>query len=130
MAKNQSKRRKKNRKQRTVPMDLQLAAESRSALSATVAWTLSLMATLAAEGIGLLSKLYTQFIGDNEVLLVLGAVMLFVALIAGLVTLLLTPLVLKLAKTRPPRVVIQVAYVAGGLPIVALFLQYVSAARG
>ena len=124
MAKNKTKKRGKAGKSKPVPLDLRLAAESRTALSATVAWTLSLMSTLAAEAIGFFSQLYTRFVEPNEVLAVLGAVMLFVALIAGLVTLVMTPVVQKLAKTRPPTMIVQTAYVAGALPILVLALQY------
>lgn len=127
--KKKSKGRAKVRERRSIPPDLQLAAESRTALSVTVAWTLVLMSTLAAEGIGFLCQLYTRFVGVNELLTVLGAVMLFVALVAGFVTLLLTPLVLKIAQTRPPTLIVQIAYVAGILPIVVLTLQYVTGQR-
>ena len=95
-------------------------------MSVTVAWTLALMSTLTAESLGVLCQLYVRFVGENQVLLVLGAVMLFVALTSGCVTLLLTPLASRIAKTPPPKLIVQVAYLAGALPIVTLLLQYVS----
>ena len=104
---------------------LQLAAESRTALSVTVAWTLALMATLAAEAIGVLCQGYVRLVEANDVVVVLGVVMLFVALVSGCVTLLLTPLTVRMAKTRPPRSLVQLAYVAGVLPLVTLVLQYI-----
>ena len=109
---------------RNVKESLRLAAESRTAMSVTVAWTLTLMATLAAEALGFFCQLYVRFVAENEVLTVLGAVMLFVALTSGCVTLLLTPLATRIAKTKPPRLIVQVAYIAGGLPIATLLLQY------
>ena len=113
----------KNRK-KPVPQHLIEAAESRSALSATVAWSLSLVSTLAAEALGFVCELYSKFVEEIEVLQVLGAIMLFVALIAGVITLLLTPLVLALSKQRPPLVIVQTAVVAGALPIVVIAAQY------
>ena len=83
------------------------------------------MATLAAEGLGFLCQFMVRFSGENDLLSIFGEIMLFVALIAGCLTLLLTPLTTRLAKTRPPRVLVQLAYVAGVLPIVTLVLQYV-----
>lgn len=82
------------------------------------------MSTLAAEAIGFLSQLYTRFVEANDVLTVLGEVMLFVALVAGILTLILTPVVLKLAKQRPPTIVVQTACFAGSLPILVVLLQY------
>ncbi len=121
-----TKQRKPKKSKKRVPRHLVEAAESRSALSATVAWTLSLMSTLVAEVMGFLSRLYTKLVEPNDLLTVMGAIMLFVALIAGLVTLGLTPVVLKLAKKRPPQVIVQLACVAGALPILVILLQYLS----
>ena len=84
------------------------------------------MSTLVAEVMGFLSRLYTKLVEPNDLLTVMGAIMLFVALIAGLVTLGLTPVVLKLAKKRPPQVIVQLACVAGALPILVILLQYLS----
>jgi len=124
MAKKTKKR--KPKKPKPVPRHLIEAAESRSALSATVAWTLALMSPLAAETIRFLSRLYTKVVEPNELLTVMGAVMLFVALVAGVITLILTPVVLKLAKKRPPSVIVQLACIAGALPILVILLQYLS----
>ena len=115
---------KKSKSRAATRNELRLAAESRTALSVTVAWTLCLMSTLAAEAIGFCCQAYTQFVANHRVVEVLGAVMLFVALVAGLVTLVLTPFATRLAKTRPPLVLVQLAYIAGVLPMVALVLQY------
>ena len=119
-----TKKKRKAKKAKPVPRHLVEAAESRSALSATVAWTLSLMSTLVAEVIGFLSRLYTKMVEPNDLLTVMGAIMLFVALVAGVVTLVLTPVVLKLAKKRPPNVIVQLACIAGALPIVVILIQY------
>lgn len=118
------KPKRRGKKQTSTSEQLQLAAESRTATSVTVAWTLSVMATLAAEGLGFFCQAYLRWFGDQELLRVLGAVMLFVALIAGLATLVLTPVASRIAKTKPPKILIQVAYVAGVLPIITLVLQY------
>jgi hypothetical protein len=85
------------------------------------------MATLAAEVLGLVCQLYVRFVDEHELLTVLGVVMLFVALTAGCVTLLLTPIACRMAQPSPPRIIVQVAYGAGTLPLLVLLLQYFAA---
>ena len=123
-----AKKKKKKKPAKRVPNDLQAAAESRSELAAKVAWSLTLLSTLAAEAMGFVCQLYVRFAEPVTLLQVLGGVMLFVALVAGVVTLLLTPLVLKLAKTRPPSSIVLTAIVAGVLPLVVVVFQYLGSA--
>ena len=52
------------------------------------------------------------------------SVMLLVAFLSGLLTLALIPVVLRVSKTRPPALIIQVALVAGCLPAAVLAIQY------
>lgn len=128
---NMSKKKKGKRKakKRSTPATttqsqrLQQAAETRSAVAATVAWMLSLMSTITAEVLGLACRWYTVLVEPSDLLTVLSTVMLFVAVIAGGITLLLTPVVLRIAKTRPPQSVVQVAVFAGVLPLIAVALQ-------
>ena len=76
------------------------------------------MATLGAETIGLFCKFYIRFVNENELLTVLGVVMLLVALTAGCATLILTPVATRISKTPPPQIIVHVAYIAGALPLV------------
>ena len=82
------------------------------------------MATLMAETLGLACRWYTAFVEPVELLTVLSSIMLFVALIAGMVTLVLIPVVYKFSKTRPPGFIVQLAVVAGGLPAIVVLVQY------
>lgn len=120
---NRKKRKKKQSTARPAPSHLQLAAEDRTAVAATVAWMLSLMATIVAEISGMLCRWYTVFVEHVELVRVLSFVLLFVALIAGVMTLVMTPIVLRVSKERPPSTIVQIAIVAGSLPLLALGLQ-------
>ena len=124
--KNKSKAQKKKsaRSHRPTRIQLQEAAEKKTVIAANVAWMLSLMSTLAAEVIGLTCRWYTTLVEPIELLTVLSGVMLFVALIAGILTLILIPIVLRLGKTRPPSAIVQIALFAGALPILVIGLQY------
>ena len=82
------------------------------------------MSTITAEVIGLLCRWYTTLVEPIELLLVLSGVMLFVALVAGLITLALIPIVLRVGQTRPPASIVQVALFAGSLPMLVIGLQY------
>lgn len=122
--KQKNKRTPKTSSRTTVAPHLQEAAESRTAVAATVAWMLSLMATLMAEALGLICRYYTAFVEPVELLTVLSSIMLFVALIAGLVTLCMIPVVFKFSKVRPPGFIVQLAVIAGGLPVIVVVVQY------
>ena len=130
MSKKQTRRKKapsgKSFRAQREAASLQEAAETRTAVAATVGWMLALMSTLTAEGIGLLCRWYTVLVEPQEVLTVISLVMLFVALISGLLTVGLIPVVLRVAKTRPPRVIVQVALIAGLLPVGVVLVQFLT----
>ena len=126
-----SKKKKKQRgtgkpkpgKESVVSPEIQQAAETRTAVAANVAWMLALMSTVTAEAIGLACRWYTAFVEPVELLTVLSAVMLFVAVISGTLTLFMIPVVFRFSKARPPTFILQVAILAGGLPLVVVALQ-------
>ena len=93
-----TKRKKKKKTVKAIPKDLVEAAESRTAMAANVAWSLTLMSTIAAEALGFICQAYAKFVNNIDVLRALGAIMLFVALASGVVTLILTPVVLKVSQ--------------------------------
>lgn len=105
--------------------DLQRAAESRTAVAATVAWMLALVATVLAEVLGLACQLYSVLVEASDLMRVLAAVMLYVACLAGLVTLVMIPIVLHVAQHPPPRVILRVAAVAGSLPWMVIVLEQI-----
>lgn len=111
------------RRQKPAHIAHQRAADSRTAVAATVAWMLALMATVLAEVLGLACQLYTVVVEDLEVVRVLATVMLLVALLAGLITLVMIPIVLRVAEKRPPRVIVLLAVLAGSLPLAVIVLQ-------
>lgn len=122
-AKSSSKKKGARKSSASISPELQRAAEGRTAEAATVAWMLSLMATILAEVVGMLCRWFTVLVEANERLQLLSVVMLFVALLAGIITLVMTPVVLRLSKVRPPSAIIQLAVVAGVLPLVAVVLR-------
>lgn len=88
--------------------------------AATVAWMLSLFATLMAEGLGLAFRILGIQSGLNAQLYTLSGTLLLCAALSGLILLLLTPLTLKLRKTRPPTPIVVTAVVAGLVPLVTI----------
>lgn len=98
--------------------------ETRTAEAVTVAWMLALLATGAAETAGLMTRVllwHAEGIGRLRVQS-LSAALLGIAVVAGLVTVGLTPLTLKLRRSAPPRVIVVIALVAGLLPLVTLIV--------
>ena len=111
------------RRRKSTYIDHQRAAESRTAVAATVAWMLALMATVFAEVLGLACQLYTVIGEDLDVVRMLATVMLLVACLAGLITLGMIPIVLRVAEKRPPRVIVLLAAMAGSLPLLVIVGQ-------
>jgi hypothetical protein len=104
----------------------QEAAEGRTAEAATVAWMLCLMATVLAElsGVGIRLLMLT---GNRSAFLpVISSVMLFTALVAGTLTLVLTLLVKRLRKRPVPAPIVVAAVAIGAVPIVACILLAVA----
>lgn len=84
------------------------------------------MSTLMAEALGLVCRWYTTLVEPVELLTVLSGIMLFVAVISGAMTLGMIPIVYRFNKTRPPVFIVQLAVLAGVLPMVVLILQYLT----
>jgi integral membrane sensor domain MASE1 len=106
----------------------QLLAETRSADAATVAWTLSAMATLGALALRWLVKLIINSTNDPkdlpEATLFIPGLMLFAALISGIIAVSLTPLVYRLRKISPPWQVTAGIGVIGLVPLALLALSW------
>ncbi len=111
---------KRLRRRRETPSDAD--RESRTAEAATVAWMLSLLATLAAEGVGVGSRVWFVLAGPSERARVLSVTFLLIALLAGLITLALTPITLKVRRVAPPRSMVTIALVVGCLPLLTFLL--------
>ena len=94
-----------------------------SSEAATVAWMLSLLATIGAEGLGLATRLAMLVVGSSVPLQAFSGTLLLVAALTGVLLLILTPLVLKVRDTPPPKPLVVAAYVAGTVPILTLVLM-------
>lgn len=114
-----AKKRRKNRPQSSRPAAV---PESRAAEAVTVAWMLCFLATVLAEALGLLTRMAMAFGVEMAAIRVLSITLLLVALLSGLVTLVLTPVAIKLRRHAPPRPVIIMACVTGILPLLTLVL--------
>jgi hypothetical protein len=99
-----------------------LGSETPTAEAATVGWMLALFATLSAELLGMLTRwLAFQQIAP-EPLRVLSGTLLLVAVFAGLVTLVLTPVTLKLRRVPPPTPILALALVSAIVPLVTVLI--------
>lgn len=81
-----------------------------------------MLATLAAEVVGIIVRLLMITEAGTDQLRLLSGTMMIVAFVAGVVTLILTPAVLKLRKVAPPRPIVAAALVMGIIPIATLIL--------
>jgi len=95
--------------------------EERRAEAATIGWMLSTLATLAAMVCSLGAYLLVRPMDKPPLALaVLPGLLLVIAAVAGLVVLGLTPVVLKLRKTRPPPLITRGAMLVGAAPSMLL----------
>lgn len=116
--------RQKSAKQAVAP----LPAEDRRAEAVTVAWMLATVATGGAELLGLIVYLLLRFDPAGKVspepLRALPPLMLFTALIVGLISLAMVPIVYQFRHLPPPRSVTAVSISLALLPIVLLAISY------
>ena len=104
------------------------AGESRQSIAVTVAWMLSLLVTLAAEAIAIpatfIAKANPQPVGKELTTAHVGDLFLFIALITGLITAGLVPLVYKVRAIPPPQPIAIVALVVGAIPPITMVLRW------
>lgn len=109
-------RRKKKKKNRPAKPSAH-AGETLTAEGVTVAWMLSAMGTGATELVALLSMAALAYepiaLSLPERADVLPWLLLFVAVITGTITLVLTPLVLRRRRTPPPSAIVNFAIFVG-----------------
>ncbi len=100
--------------------------ETRPAVALTVAWMLSCMSTavgvLTVLALRLLMLAFPVAPGADHPLDRIARVLLFVALITGVVCLAFTPLVYRVRKTPPPSPITRGAVLIGVAPMVLLVI--------
>ena len=118
-----AKGRKTRRKQRPRPV---VPRESPGAETLTVAWMVTMMATLLGQVAALGIRLYVRLWGAslNEKVLanvnMMAWLMLFVAAVTGLLSLILAPLAYRSRQVPPPWTVTLFAVVIAVIPIVTI----------
>ena len=102
--------------------------ESRQSVAVTVAWMLSLLVTLAAELIAIpatiISKTHPQPAGQGMSKAFDADLFLFLALVIGLITMALVPLVYRVRAIPPPKSVTIAAFVVGSVPPFTILLRW------
>lgn len=83
---------------------------------------LSLLATLIAEVLGILIRLLMLQRGGSDRLQVLSGTLLLVAVLAGVLTLILTPVTLRLRNIPPPYPIVVSAVVIGLIPLATVLI--------
>jgi hypothetical protein len=121
------RRQRREEKARAAQAPVERAAAHRTAEAATVAWMLSLLATLAAElltlgGIALVALVPREEESPGLLEMIPGSLG-FTALVTGAVCLILTPVVRRLRPAPPPRAIEITALVACGLPWLLLLVS-------
>lgn len=96
------------------------AAEPRTIEVLTIGWMLMVVTTLACE-VGFVAV--RSLAGGDTVLSTLSELLLFAALVIGLVALLVTPVVLRSRRLPPPSGVTVFAVVVAGAPIAMIALE-------
>lgn len=103
-------------------------AESRAADAVTVLWMLAVMTTLLCELGAAAANWYAATNPDAAKIEALLVVLLFGAVVNGSLTLVLTPVVLKVRRVPPPRGITVFAVVVGAAPWVVLLVGALTAA--
>ena len=102
--------------------------ESRASVAVTVAWMLALLATLAAEVIAIpatiISRLNPQPLGEGVTTAHIAELFLFLALVSGLLSAGLVPVVYRVRTIPPPRAIVIAALVAAAVPPITMVLRW------
>ena len=110
------------------PVSLPTDGESRQSVAVTVAWMLSLLVTLAAEVIAIpatiIAKANPQPIGEGLTTAHIADLFLFLALVTGLITAALVPLVYRVRAIPPPQSIAVAALVAAAVPPITMVLRW------
>ena len=100
------------------------ATETQAAEAVTVAWMLTLLATLLAEVSSSIVRMVALRQAEPGKLGMLANLLFFIAVVSGIATVLLTPLTLSLRRTPPPRPLVVAAVVVGLLPLAVLLIRW------
>lgn len=111
---------KKNKKTTKAP---QHTAEDQRAEAVTVVWMLCIVATLMGDLFGFgghfLLRLISEPAAAPEAVRALPGVMLFTALMTGLISVVLTPFVYRFRRSPPPAAITVFAITVATLPLIA-----------
>ena len=111
------------------PAELQ-SAQRRTAEATTVAWMLSILATLAAEILTAVGVLLVEYVPTDDeapgLIQMIPGSLGFTALATGAVCLALTPIVHRIRAVPPPLAIEIVAVVAGGIPWLLLGISWLA----
>lgn len=126
MAKGRRKKQGQNKKHRAesraagnVTSMRATSQETQTAEAMTVFWMLSALIAVSAQALGVLLQLFLRQQEKPEAwLLVSSRTLLLVSFLTGLLTLVLTPLVLRSRTVPPPRPIVIGAVVAGVMSLV------------
>ena len=99
------------------------SSESRAADLVTVVWMLHFVTAFACQVVGALARLAYLWLANHPLLGMLAGFMLLASLVAGTITLLLIPVVLRMRRAAPPTGILIVAIAVGLLPWMTLLYQ-------
>ena len=100
--------------------------ETKAADAVTVAWMLAVTCALMCEVTTSALRAYLVFAPDRPKIAMLAELLLFAALVSGIVSLLIVPVVLKVRRVVPPRPVTIVSLVVGVAPLVVYIARSLS----
>ena len=129
MAKSPKERRRERRRQKALAARApdEQAARRRTVEATTVAWMLSVLATIVAEllavGGVILVALVPRASESPGLLGMIPGSLGFSALVTGALSLILTPVVRRMRDVPPPRPIVATALVVGGIPWFLLLLS-------
>ncbi len=113
---------KHSQTQRRTP---KFGAAGRGVESLTVGWMVSVVTTLICDLAAAISRLYVVWINPATRLELLSNVLWFAAAVLGLITLFMTPIILKSRREPPPTPILILAIVVAGVPLLAVLVSQV-----
>ncbi|MBC7853872.1 MAG: hypothetical protein IAF94_10580 [Pirellulaceae bacterium] len=123
-----NKKRPKPSPPRAKRVPLPTDGETRQSVAVTVAWMLTLLVTVAAEVIAvpatIISKANPQPLREGITTAHIADLFLFLALVTGLLSVGLVPLVYRVRTIPPPPAIVVAALVAAAVPPITMVLRW------
>ena len=113
----------KRRKKKKRKTGSQKPTETKASETVTIAWTLTVMTSILCDLGTAATRFYVRAQPDEVRIGMLSGILFLAAVVIGILSLMMLPVVLQIRRVPPPRAFIVLAVIAAITPLVAIVMQ-------